>query len=95
MEGLSPIADVDGETESSQNSQFGGFPDLDVSYGSTGGTPRVMGAGGQAGNQVSPTTECEPLAYLRYIHNYIHHTSIVVWRSYCMYVCVCVCVCVL
>ena len=63
MEGLSPIADVDRESEASFTTQHGEleFPDLDVSYGSSG-TPRGVGQGDRV---CSPALESEPLAYLR------------------------------
>lgn len=64
MGGLSPIPDVDKETETSFGTQPGDleFPDLDVSYGSTG-TPRALRLGGVASN--SPSIESSPRAYFR------------------------------
>ena len=60
MEGLSPIAD---RTEASFDTQHGDleFPDLDVSYGSSG-APQ-----GNCCHEAhcSPVLESEPLAYLR------------------------------
>ena len=62
MDGLSPIADVDRETESSFNTQYGdlGLPDLDVSYG----TPQDQPGQREPCDHLSPSTQCEPLAYL-------------------------------
>ena len=68
MEGLSPIADVERESEASFSTQHGElleFPDLDVSYGSSSGTPRGPRVGGGQGSIHSPVLESEPLAYLR------------------------------
>lgn len=69
MDGLSPIADVDRETEGSFATQHGdiGLPDLDASYGST---PRSLPAYPTTEQLLcdgdkSPTIESEPLAYLR------------------------------
>ena len=60
MDGLSPIADVDRETETSFNTQQGdlGLPDLDVSYGST-----VQSQYGHHNDSVG--IESEPAAYFR------------------------------
>ena len=67
MGGLSPIADV--ETEASFNTQHGdlGFPDLDVSYGSsaTPGPPAGQQGGGRGVGYNSPFIESEPMAYFR------------------------------
>ena len=63
MEGLSPIAD---RTEVSFDTQHGDleFPDLDVSYGSSG-APQGYHQGNCHEAHCSPVLESEPLAYLR------------------------------
>lgn len=72
MDGLSPIADVDRETEASFSTQHAdlGFPDLDVSYGSSGASHPVQMGQQQYGDQGresndSQFIENEHLAYFR------------------------------